>query len=398
MKLDVLILGGGVAGLWLLDELHRRGRRALLVEAAALGAGQTICAQGIIHGGIKYSLDGVRTSSTATIREMPDVWRAALAGQNEPDLCECRVLSPRCYLWRTGAWRSRAGMLGAKLALRTPVDRVADERRPEVLRGCPGEVLAVEEPVLDVVSLLATLARRHAGRMLAVAGQDAVSFARGTDGRVDGVTLRHPAAAAPLELRPWWIVLTAGAGSEALRDRLGLPAGAMQRRPLHMVLVRGPLPELFGHCIDGSRTRVTVTSYPLADGRRLWHVGGQVAEDGVSMEPAALIAHAKAELQAVLPGLTLDRAEWATYRVDRAEGRTAGGARPEDCTVRCEGNVVTAWPTKLALAPRLAGQVMERIATDSGRETDGGNTLPDWPAPAVAPPPWEVAREWHALD
>ena len=38
---DVAIFGGGVAGLWLLNRLHREGYQALLLEADRLGAGQT---------------------------------------------------------------------------------------------------------------------------------------------------------------------------------------------------------------------------------------------------------------------------------------------------------------------------------------------------------------------
>ncbi|MFN3402304.1 MAG: FAD-dependent oxidoreductase, partial [Ferrovibrio sp.] len=38
---DVAILGGGIAGLWLLARLKRAGYSALLIEREALGAGQT---------------------------------------------------------------------------------------------------------------------------------------------------------------------------------------------------------------------------------------------------------------------------------------------------------------------------------------------------------------------
>jgi len=53
MQLDVLIFGGGAAGLWCLDCFRRAGYHALLLESKALGSGQTIQAQGIIHGGGK---------------------------------------------------------------------------------------------------------------------------------------------------------------------------------------------------------------------------------------------------------------------------------------------------------------------------------------------------------
>ncbi|HEY6200467.1 MAG TPA: FAD-dependent oxidoreductase, partial [Candidatus Binatia bacterium] len=55
MRLDVLIFGGGAAGLWCLERFRSAGYHALLLESAALGCGQTIAAQGIIHGGGKYA-------------------------------------------------------------------------------------------------------------------------------------------------------------------------------------------------------------------------------------------------------------------------------------------------------------------------------------------------------
>ena len=56
--IDVAIIGGGIAGLWLLAQLRERGYGALLIESNQLGSGQTLCAQGIIHGGTKYRLRG----------------------------------------------------------------------------------------------------------------------------------------------------------------------------------------------------------------------------------------------------------------------------------------------------------------------------------------------------
>ena len=56
MRLDVLVFGGGAAGLWCLDRLRRAGYHAILLESKAIGSGQTIQSQGIIHGGGKYAL------------------------------------------------------------------------------------------------------------------------------------------------------------------------------------------------------------------------------------------------------------------------------------------------------------------------------------------------------
>src|SRR5260221_5187439 len=118
MDLDVVIFGGGAAGLWLVDQLSRRGDRVLLLEAGRLGKGQTIASQGIIHGGLKYTLNGLLTPAAREIRDMPEIWRQCLAGIRAPDLRNTRLRSPACYLWRSQSLRSRLGMLGARVGLR----------------------------------------------------------------------------------------------------------------------------------------------------------------------------------------------------------------------------------------------------------------------------------------
>ena len=360
-RIDALIFGGGGAGLWLLDELHRRGFSALLIEKDALGSGQTVASQGIIHGGIKYALAGLGTSAARGVRDMPGVWRDCLAGRSEPHLTGTSVLTQRCFLWRTGSVSSRLGLVGARMGLRSNVERVADSDRPPLLHACPGDVYCVNEQVIDVVSFLKDLAQRHQSRIIRVENADRIQFSTASNGRVAVVLEAASPSKTKYEWHPDHVILSAGAGNEALRKKLGLPSNAMQRRPLHMVMARGELPEIFGHCIDGAKTRVTITTATDSKGMRVWQIGGQVAEDGVQRESEELIERTKRELRDALPGVNLDDVEWATYRVDRAEGRRPGRKRPQGSTVRQEGSVLTVWPTKLVLVPELARSVADRL-------------------------------------
>ena len=82
----VVVIGGGIAGLWLLNLLTRRGYGAVLLEAGALGCQQTLASQGMIHGGLKYALSGMLTGASEAIAAMPDRWAANLAGRGEIDL------------------------------------------------------------------------------------------------------------------------------------------------------------------------------------------------------------------------------------------------------------------------------------------------------------------------
>src|SRR3990167_7883963 len=116
LNVDIAILGGGIAGLWLLTRLRQQGYQAVLLETAALGQGQTLSAQGIIHGGTKYAVARALTGIAASIKQMPRRWRDCLAGRGEIDLQAVQLLSPHQYLWVPASLRGKfVGFLTSKL-------------------------------------------------------------------------------------------------------------------------------------------------------------------------------------------------------------------------------------------------------------------------------------------
>ncbi|MDF1765148.1 MAG: FAD-dependent oxidoreductase, partial [Gammaproteobacteria bacterium] len=90
---DIVLFGGGIAGLWLLNRLRNAGYSAVLLEADSLGGAQTLASQGIIHGGLKYALGGSVTDAANAIAQLPARWRACFEGSGEIDLSGCEVLS-----------------------------------------------------------------------------------------------------------------------------------------------------------------------------------------------------------------------------------------------------------------------------------------------------------------
>lgn len=396
MHMDVVIFGGGAAGLWLLEALTRAGYRAVLLEAGELGRGQTIASQGIIHGGLKYMLSGLFTQAAGQIREMPVIWRECLAGNRAPDLRRTLVRSDFCWLWQTQATRSRFGMLAARLFLRARPTVLTEGERPAVLARCPGTVARLDEQVISPASLLEDLSSQHAGRVLRIDAAYGLKLTSPAPGMVDCIHLKNPATRDELQIRPRQVVFTAGAGNAKLRLMAGLAEQAMQRRPLHMVLARGELPLFNGHCIDGAKTRVTITSDIDSAGQTIWQIGGQVAEGGVQFNEPTLIQHAQSELQAVMPAVDFSRVEWTTYRVDRAERLVRSGVRPNAAQVLHEGNVITAWPTKLALVPQLVQKVVDCLRAGEWEPAGEPAFIPNWPCPSVALPPWETLQSWQS--
>src|SRR5262245_13686728 len=71
---DIIICGGGIAGLWLANTLTQAQYNVILIERDRLGAGQTLASQGMIHGGQRYVLKGALTPRATAISRMPERW------------------------------------------------------------------------------------------------------------------------------------------------------------------------------------------------------------------------------------------------------------------------------------------------------------------------------------
>lgn len=383
LSTDVLIVGGGVAGLWLAARLRSQGYSTLLVENASLGGGQSVKSQGIIHGGAKYALHGALTGASEAIADMPRRWREALAGDGELDLRPVRLLSDAHYLWSPGSLAGNITSFFASKAVRGRVDQVKGEALPPALQHpkFKGKVYRLAELVLDVPSLIQRLADLAGDGLLA---GHAIEPLREGDELV-GLVVDGRA------IRAQRIVLSAGAGNEALLQALGIQQPGMQRRPLHMVMVKAPsLKPLYAHCLGGGpKPRVTVTTHPAADGQWVWYLGGDIAEaDGVARNEAEQIAAAEKELRDLLPWIDLSAAQWATMRVDRAEPSQSGLVRPDNAFLADQGRLLVGWPTKLALAPDFADRVIAALERDGVQPTQQP-PLPELPRPSLAQPVWE---------
>ncbi|MHA6163295.1 NAD(P)/FAD-dependent oxidoreductase [Pseudomonas sichuanensis] len=380
---DVLIVGAGVAGLWLNARLRKQGYSTVLVERASLGGEQTIKSQGIIHGGTKYALHGALTGASEAIADMPRRWREALAGTGELDLTGTRLLSDAHYLWSPGTLAGNLTSFFASKAVRGRVDQVKGEQLPPALqdRAFKGKVYRLAELVIDVPSLLANLAQLAGDSLLA--GERIEPLREGDELvglNVDG-----------REIRAQRIVLSAGGGTEDLLHTLGLNQPTMQRRPLHMVLAKGPnLKPLYAHCLGGGpKPRITVTTHPAADGQWVWYLGGDLAEaDGVAREPAAQIAAAQKEIAGLLPWVDQSLIRWATLRIDRAEPGQSGLVRPDNAFLAEQQRLLVGWPTKLALAPDLTDRVLASLERDGIRPAARPD-LTDLPRPPLGVPAWE---------
>lgn len=377
---DIAILGGGIGGLWILNYLRKHGYRAVLLEKDALGQGQTIASQGMIHGGIKYALTGFTTDASETIADMPALWRQCLAGDGPLDLRQARLLSRDYYLFSDDRLTSRLTAFFGSKSLRGRIERVTREKYPPIFAdGFKGSLYKLQDIVLDTSSLIDTLQQSQAPYIFK---------ADATLATDEPMPVLHLQDGTRLQAR--YCILAAGAGNEAILARAGIDRIAMQRRPLHQVMVKSSsLPSLYAHAVSmqtGATPRITITSHQARDGETVWYLGGGLAETGTERDDEEQIRMARAELDALLPWVSLAGSRWATLRIDRAEPAQPEKNRPEYPFARAVGQVIVCWPVKLTLAPMLAGQVLSLLPSPEGKAEE---VLPVLPSPGVAQPPWE---------
>ncbi|MDH5396179.1 MAG: FAD-dependent oxidoreductase [Gammaproteobacteria bacterium] len=389
LNVDIVIFGGGVAGLWLLNRLLQAGYRTVLLESTALGAGQTRYAQGIIHGGTKYALTGKLTASTKSIFGMPEIWRDCLEGKGEVDLSSAIVLSQYQYMWSTPGLLSRLSGFFASRVMRGRSVAVKKKERPLVFQNkkFKGRVYQLDEPVLDTASVISALAKPCMNYIMQI--KQLVKFSE------NELTV-EAGNSESWNITAQKIILSAGEGNAALLEKMGRQIPQMQLRPLQMVMVRGGLPEkLYAHCLGASvNPRITITSHEDEQGNIVWYLGGQLAEEGVTRSREEQIKEAKKELHALMPWLDFSVMQWSTLNINRAEPKQNEGKRPDTSFYYDDGQVMTVWPTKLALSPRLAGDVIHALEKQQLTKHNAKD-LPEFPHAVVAALPWQEESKWE---
>lgn len=394
VSVDIVIFGGGIAGLWLLNRLRAEGYSALLLESGALGGGQTSKSQGIIHGGMKYALAGAMNSEAMAMADMPDVWRACLEGKGELDLSSVPVLSKNQYLWSPQRFASKLTGFLAGAALSSKVDSVPKQNYPAVFQdpAFKGEVFALNEMVIDVPVLIRELAKANQDAVYQIEPLNDQELKFDADGRLISATVYF--AGKTVEIAAQQFVFTAGSGNEVIIKKLKNDTLAMQLRPLHMVMVQTSfdLP-LYAHCMGlGSRPRITITTHHTQSGKAIWYLGGMLAEDGVERNKEEQAVVARKELESLFPWLDFSDAVFSSFYIDRAEPKQRGMLKPDTSYLKTIKNVTVAWPTKLALAPKLAREVMDMFEKEKlSPQVFDTRALRAWPMPPVAIPVWEEA-------
>lgn len=347
IDVDVVIVGAGIAGLWLGNLLAQRGLSLAICESGAIGGAQTAASQGIVHSGLKYALDGRANRAAEALAAMPDRWRACLAGRGEIDLRSVPVHA-QMNLFAPSANAAARALFAGPLA--GQCRRLEAESTPPYLRGI---LAAIDDFVLGVPALTRRLGERLLARVIParVTPDALVAGPRG----LAAVTTPEARVSAQA------FVFAAGEGNEALARRAGFADARMARRPLRQTSVRlRTRQRVFAHCLasgegaDADKRGAMAVGMTITSHDDTLYIGGQVAEDGAERDHAEQVAVVRRTLMQAFPAIDLSGACFGTHRLVRAEP-------PPDCddalAVR-RGNCVFCWPLKLSLAPRLGDMAM----------------------------------------
>lgn len=377
---DIVIFGAGIAGLWTFNHLKSLGYDVLLLESKAIGSGQTIASQGIVHSGLKYAFAGKVNKLAQSISAMPDLWRAALKGQGPVDLSAARMSAETQYLLVPSGLMGGLVKLVTKKVLGGSVREIEKKDWPTdvVESGFKGAVIYMDEPVLDTASVIRALAEPY---------KDSVRLVDTPDDPLVFLEQHNISAKK--------IIFTAARSNHETAKKLGHDAGLeTQARPLLMGLLKPAPFEMYAHLVGNSDKPVaTITTHKCADGTLAWYLGGGVAERVKESSIDEVIEVTKKGFAKYLPQVDLSEVQWGAWPIDRIEGKSeVDGWMPDTPTIHSAENCIYCWPTKLTFAPMLSERLIKKLKEDGVEPSDKQTDWSFLPEAPYTQNPWDVVQ------
>jgi len=264
--LDVLVIGGGIAGAGVLRDAASRGLRVLLVERDDFAAGTSGRSSKLIHGGLRYIGEGQLSVTREACRE-----RDLLVQQNPHLVRPVSFLLPAFERGRYSLWQVRAALWAyealasfrrsARFRMLRP-EQVAVYSRDLRREGLQGAGLYQDAQVDDVRLVLETIRSARALGGDAANHAEVVEFERDGRGALVSARVHDALSHRSYRLRASVFINATGASVERVRG-LDRPVARPELRPakgVHLVI---------------SRSRIHAqgaVTFPAPDGRSLFLV------------------------------------------------------------------------------------------------------------------------------
>ena len=302
---DVLIIGGGIQGLVLLDDLTRQGYACVLVTAADLGSGQTLHSHGLLNSGTAL-LTG----------QLQDPLRAALAFARQRGLQLYGEDSWYALVPPAAFQQLRAGWDGSNYEYRELccADLPPGFREGDLFRQrTPTHVIGLKGYNFPKRQLVRLLIETQTQRVIR---GDIAAFHRSVEQgtvRIDSVDVRLQATGEVVAISPQAVIAAAGTGTKRLlKSIVASPSGQLARvtyTRTHMICIRAPRGVLPATSIMSLPHGLISVAHENHDHDHVGHDAGDSvtwyvtpAEDAVHHEDAPDTARAEVSKEVVARG------------------------------------------------------------------------------------------------
>ena len=351
IRIDVLVVGGGLQGLLLLDEFAMSGRSCVLVTNSDLGHGQTLHSHGLLNTGFGFAGPGLRTTRDQMVVPF-------LRGKGIQPYGEWFLLTPD------------AVEVG---------ESVSAENLPAGFDAGGTHVRRLRELNFPKRALVERLGHDHANRIV----RGRIAEVRGA-GSIDRVLVEPEISGAKLVFAPAVVIAATGTGTKRFVSSLAGAAAQLSKirhRRVHIICVRGPagvLPEAsllsLTHGLNvvahAHREVVTWYSTPFQDEDPNFDEAPDDAEAEVIPD---VVADGLRRLQKLFPSIATRRelrfTAYAGYRQDIGEAVGTPACELVDGTT----NLLMALPS-LALNAwsnaKIAAAIVDEVAPHKVHQPD----------------------------
>lgn len=366
---EVLIVGGGILGLWLLRLLHLAGIKAILIEKNALGSKQTIASQGMIHGGQRYNLLGKVSNHAKLISKMRDHWIDCLNGREKIDLTQTQVLANDQNIISKHSMFNQFSMNFAKLWMQNKMKEIDKTVLPQYLKQYDYFFYQLAEPVVGVKSLISNLSQ-PLEKYIFKANIQEVVFKNNQENQQKIDSVFCDIDGEKLNIKANYFCFTAGEGNFELLKKMNFnPKNLMQTRALRQFIVKGVDCDLYAHLLgfDGidARPSLTISTHQSNDGEKCWYVGGKIATDSLHLSESEAINLLKNKLKNCFPNMNFAKTKMQCFDINRAEIKAKDFLMPDKPKIqKLFINAGLAFPIKLTLAPLVASDFLKIVVSE----------------------------------
>lgn len=235
---DLIVIGGGITGAGILREAARLGLKALLVERNDFASGTSSHSSKLIHGGLRYFLQGQFRMMRESLKARQHLIRAGLPlvkplgyvhaiykdDKVTPFIFETGI---RTYAMLHGHWKVHQRLKPSELGVLVPGMREQDLRA----------VFAFDESQTDDARLVLRVLREAVeGGAAALNYTNAAGLWRDEKGQVIGILATDGENRRPVALRARAVVNATGAWADLVRQHIDRPAYLRPMRGSHLVI------------------------------------------------------------------------------------------------------------------------------------------------------------------